>query len=90
MLDILIKRACPFISEGRGTLGPLEFPYDLKIFPKLLPEGEEDSTCLVIGQHDGKPFTVRVWRHENLVFCGYGISSKTDGKGEITLHITTG
>ena len=67
IMDSLLRSAYPFISEGRGltsTLAPLELPYNLRVLPQFLPEGEEDAASLIIGQHEGKPFTVMVWKND--------------------------
>ena len=70
--DSLLRTAYPFISEGKGltsSLAPLELPYNLKLMPQFLPEGEEDAACLTIGQHEGKLFAVWVWRDGELAVC---------------------
>ena len=75
ILDSLLQTAYPYISEGRGltsVLAPLEVPYDLKLLPQFLPEGEEDSASLIIGQHEGRPFTTRVWKEGQVAFCSFG------------------
>ena len=53
MMDGLLRSAYLFSSEGRGLTNPLvqlELPYNLGVLPKFLPEGEEDSVPLTIGQ----------------------------------------
>jgi len=90
-LDRLLQTVNPFISEGRGltsTLEPLELPCNLRVLHKVLPEGEEDAASLVIGQLEGKPFTVKVWKDEDKVFCSYGTSAIITGKEEVTINIT--
>ena len=69
IMDSLLRTAYPFISEGKGltsSLASLELPYNLNLLPQFLPEGEEDAACLTIGQHEGKPFSVPVWRDGDL------------------------
>ena len=46
-------------------MGPVKL--SLKILPHLLPEGEEDGAYITVGQHQGEPFTVKVWREEERV-----------------------
>ena len=68
ILDGLLRTSYPFISEGRGftnALGPVRL--SLKMLPHLLPEGEEDGTCITVGQLHGKSATVKVWREEERV-----------------------
>ena len=68
ILDSLLRTSYPFISEGRGftnVLGPVQM--STKLLPHLLPEGEEDGACVTIGQLQGKPLTVKVWREESSV-----------------------
>ena len=68
ILDGLLRTSYPFISEGRGftnALSPIKL--SLKVLPHLLPEGEEDGTCITVGQLQGEPFTVKVWREEERV-----------------------
>ena len=96
-LDSLLQTAYPFISEGRGltnTLDPLELPCSFRVLQKLLPEGKEDAAALAIGQLEGKPFTVKVWKEEEKVwwkvFCNYPISATIAGEDEVTLRITSG
>ena len=94
ILDSLLQTAYPYISEGRGltsVLAPLEVPYDLKLLPQFLPEGEEDSASLIIGQHEGRPFTTRVWRVGTEAFCSFGNppipAERTQGE-EVIIPIT--
>ena len=70
--DSLLRTAYPFISEGKGltsSLTSLELPYNLKLLAQFLPEGEEDATFLTVGQHEGKPFALCVWRDGELAIC---------------------
>ena len=72
IMDSLLRTSYPFISEGDGltsTQAPLQFPFNLTLLPIFLPEGEEDSASLTIGQHKGRPLTVRVWKEEGQAFC---------------------
>ena len=81
--------------EGRGfnnPLGPVKL--SLKILPHLLPEGEEDGAYITVGQHQGEPFTVKVWREEERVMgslenaksCTLGeIGAFKENEGEIML-----
>ena len=68
ILDGLLRTSYPFISEGRGftnALGPVKL--SIKLLPHLIPEGEEDGACITVGQHQGEPFIVKVWREEKRV-----------------------
>jgi hypothetical protein len=72
LTDTLLRSAYSFISEGKGltsSQAPLELPYNLKLLPQFLPEGEEDAACLSIGQHGGKPYALSVWKDGELVIC---------------------
>ena len=92
-MDSLLRSAYPFISEGRGltnTLAPLEIPYNLRVLPHLLPEGEEDAASLTIGQPEGRPLTVMVWKNDKVAFCNFGKSAKIVDEEEVTLHDITG
>ena len=92
LLDSLLKTAYPFISEGRSltsTLAMLTMPFSLRVLPQFLPEGEEDATSLIIGQHEGRPFTVMVWKNDKRAYCNLGKSAKIEDEEEVTLlHIT--
>ena len=48
-----------------SILGPVKLAIKLQLH--LLPEGEEDGTCITVGQLHGEPFTVKVWREEERV-----------------------
>ena len=68
MLDTLLRASYPYISEGRGftnALGPVKL--SLQLLPHLLPEGEEDCAYITMGQLQGEPFTVKVWREKERV-----------------------
>ena len=68
IVDGLLRTSYPFISEGRGftnALSPIKL--SLKVLPHLLPEGEEDGAYITVGQLQGEPFTVKVWREEERV-----------------------
>ena len=57
ILDRLLQSAYPFISEGRGLTSPLKelkLPSELRVLPKFVPEGKEDSASLIIGQQEGR------------------------------------
>ena len=72
LMDGLLRSAYPFISEGRGltsSLTPLELPYNVKVLPKYVPEGEEDFTTLILGQLGEKPLSVKIWKDGSQVFC---------------------
>ena len=73
-------------------MGPVKL--SLKILPHLLPEGEEDGAYITVGQHQGEPFTVKVWREEERVMgslenaksCTLGeIGALKENEGEIML-----
>ena len=93
IMDSLLRSAYPFISEGKGltsTLATLEEPYNLRVLPQFLPEGEEDAASLIIGQHEGKPFTVMVWKNDKRAYCNLGKSAKIEDDEEVTLLQITG
>ena len=74
LMDGLLRSAYPFISEGRAltsSLAPLalELPYNIKVLPKYLPEGEEDFTTLILGQLGEKTLSVKIWKDGSRVFC---------------------
>ena len=72
IMDTLLRTAYPFISEGKGltsSQASLDLPYSLCLLPQFLPEGEEDAACLTIGQHQGKPYVLLVWRDGELAIC---------------------
>ena len=72
IMDNLLRTAYPFISEGKSftsSLAPLEIPFNLKLLSQFLPEGEEDSTCITVGQRKEKPFVLWVWRDGELAIC---------------------
>ena len=74
MMDGLLGSAYPFISEGRGLTNSrtqLELPYNLRILPKYLPEGQEDSVSLDIGLLVSWPVSVKIWREGNQAFSSY-------------------
>ena len=96
MMDGLLGSAYPFISEGRGLTNShtqLELPYNLRVLLKYLPEGDEDSVSLVIGQLGSWPVSVKIWREGNQAFSSYytfhWVSQSVDitGKEEVTLPI---
>ena len=65
VLDTLLRTCYPLISEGRGlttTIAPVKIPYDLKLLPEFLPEGADDAAVITVGQLEGRPHNVRVWR----------------------------
>ena len=89
ILDSLLRTSYPFISEGRGftdALGPVKL--SIKLLPHLIPEGEEDGTCITVGQLQGEPFIVKVWREEERVMgrletgesCRLGETGAAKGK----------
>ena len=96
MMDGLLGSAYPFISEGRGLTNShtqLELPYNLRVLLKYLPEGDEDSVSLIIGQLGSWPVSVKIWREGNQAFSSYytfhWVSQSVDitGKEEVTLPI---
>ena len=91
--DSLLQKAYPFISEGRGltsNLDALELPFDLKVLPKYLPEGEEDAAHLVVGQLDNQPFYAKVWEEGHFACCTYGSAAKNTEREEVTFQVTPG
>ena len=91
--DSLLQKAYPFISEGRGltsNLDALELPFDLKVLPKYLPEGEEDAAHLVVGQLDSQPFYAKVWEEGHFACCTYGSAAKITEREEVTFQVTPG
>ena len=72
VLDKLLRTSYPLISEGRGltsSFAPIKFPFDLKVPPEFLPEGREDAAVVTIGQVEGRPHTVQVWRGSGIALC---------------------
>ena len=72
ILDKLLRTSYPLISEGRGltsSFAPIKFPFDLKVLPEFLPEGREDAAVVTIGQAEGRPLTVQVWRGCGITWC---------------------
>ena len=68
-IDALLKVAYPFLTEGKGltnSLAVIKAPYNLKLMPKFLPDGEEDRTSFIIGREDGISRIVEAWREKNL------------------------
>ena len=53
LLDELLQKSYPFISQGRGFTDPLNTVTHLsfKILPDFIPEGEEGSALVSLGQH---------------------------------------
>ena len=96
ILDELLKASYPFISQGRGFTDPLNAVTDVsfKLVPGFIPESEEDSTLVTLGQHEGKDFNVRVWKEKEQVvvrlasgeswFCWDKASFKTGQELELT------
>ena len=65
ILDGLLRTSYPFLSEGRGLTDPLApVKLSLQLLPHLLPEGEEDGAWITLGQLQGEPFTMKVWREK--------------------------
>ena len=76
---------CSETSEAVGTTwehAQLEFqnflkiritllPYNLRVLLKYLPEGDEDSVSLVIGQLGSWPVSVKIWREGYQAFSSY-------------------
>ena len=69
LLDELLQKSYPFISQGRGFTDPLNTVTHLsfKILPDFIPEGEEGSALVSLGQHEGKDINVRVWKEQKHV-----------------------
>ena len=71
----------------------MELPYKLSFLLNFLPQGEEDSVSLVIGQLGSWPVSVKIWREGNQAFSSYytfeTVSQSVDitGKEEVTLPI---
>ena len=68
-------------------------PYNLRVLPKFLPEGVEDAASVIIGQLEGKPFTLKIWRDDKLAYCNMGnppISAEIMGDEEVILPNITG
>ena len=64
VLDALLRTSYPLISEGRGLttpFAPVKIPYDLNLLPEFLP-GLDDAAVITVGQLEGRPHNVRVWR----------------------------
>ena len=66
LMDGLLRSAYyPFVSGKRGltySLAQMELPYNLCFLLNFLPQGEEDSVSLVIGQLGSWPVSVKIWR----------------------------
>ena len=63
-MDTLLRTSYPLISEGRGLttpFDPVKMPYDLHLLPEFLP-GLDDAAVITVGQLEGRPHNVRVWR----------------------------
>ena len=68
MLDTLLRASYPFISEGRGFTNAMAvLKLSFKLLPQFLPEGEEDGAYITVGQLQGEPFSVKVWREKESV-----------------------
>jgi len=92
LMDTLLRPVYPFISEGKdltNSLARFELPCNLRVLPKFLPEGEEDSVSLVIGQL----VTVKIWREGSQAFSSYYTFERVvqsvdiTGKEEVTFLI---
>ena len=60
--------------EKRGltySLAQMELPYNLSFLLNFLPQGEEDSVSLVIGQLGSWPVSVKIWREGYQAFSSY-------------------
>ena len=60
--------------EKRGltySLAQMELPYNLCFLLNFLPQGEEDSVSLVIGQLRSWPVSVKIWREGYQAFSSY-------------------
>ena len=68
ILDVLLKSTYPLMSEGLGlttSLAPVtKSPYQLRLKPTMVPEGESDAAKVTIGQLYGTPLVVEVWRKD--------------------------
>ena len=69
ILEELLRVSYPYVSEGRGFTNPLcpLTHLSFKILPDFIPEGEEFSTLVTLGQHEKVPFNVRVWKEKKMV-----------------------
>ena len=54
-------------------------PYDLKLLPHMLPDGEEDAALIIIGQRLGNPVMAKVWR-EGQVAKARMVTDERDGE----------
>merc|ERR1711971_48562 len=91
-LDALLRTCYPLISEGRGLtrpFAPVKMPYDLKVLPEFLPEGQNDASVVTVGQLEGRPHNVRVWREGDQVMADVGFRRlAASNNAEVTLRVT--
>ena len=75
LMDGLLRSAYyPFVSgKKRIDLLPCSNgePYNLSFLLNFLPQGEEDSVSLVIGQLGGWPVSVKIWGEGYQSFSSY-------------------
>merc|ERR1719336_3412389 len=72
ILDKLLRTSYPLISEGRGltsSFAPIKFPFHLKVLPEFLPDGREDAAVVTVGQVEGRPYPVQIWRGSGMAWC---------------------
>ena len=98
LLDSLLCASYPYISEGRGftiELVDVELPYNLKVLPHTLPDGEEDAALITVGQWEGKPVMAKVWRDGEVAKAkmftderdGEIVTKEIRGSGEVVLTL---
>ena len=92
ILDTLLRTSYPLISEGRGLTSPfhpIKIPYNLKLLPEFLPEGQVDAAMVTVGQLEGKPHSVHVWREGKMVMADLAFHTQdASNKTEVALHVT--
>ena len=92
VLDALLRTCYPLISEGRGLtrpFAPVKIPYDLKVLPEFLPEGFDDAAVVTVGQLEGRPHNVLVWREGEQAMADVGFRRlAASNNAEVTLRVT--
>ena len=92
VLDTLLRTLYPLISEGRGlttTFAPVEMPYNLQLLPEFLPEGLDAAAVITVGQLEGRPHNVRVWRDSEKAMADVAFHQlASSNNAEVTLRVT--
>ena len=92
VLDTLLRTLYPLISEGKGlttTFAPVEMPYNLQLLPEFLPEGLDAAAVITVGQLEGRPHNVRVWRDGEKAMADVAFHQlASSNNAEVTLRVT--